>query len=266
MQLTQIKSFFNLKWILAGTILLSLTACMTPMPTDPEALKQYHEANDPFEPYNRGATTFNMWVNEYIFTPFSKAYRFILPKPVRTGVANFSDNLKQPYIFVNSILQGDFESGAQSFGRFFTNTTIGIGGLFDPATALEIQAPRKDFGQTLYTWGIKKDGPYLVLPFFGPSNMRDAFGMGIGFFIDPIDWTLPKAEKGLLWYRYGIQWIVAADSATDLLTNVEQSSVDPYTTLRTMYRQNRSKFLRGDAVAQESYDFSFDDDEEDMLE
>ena len=171
--------------------------------------------------------------------------------------------MKQPVIFVNSILQGDFESGAQAFGRFFTNTTLGLGGLFDVATEFDIQAPEKDFGQTLYKWGFKQEGPYLVIPFLGPSNVRDATGMVAGFFIDPVDWALPRAEDGLLWWRYGIQAVADINSSTDLVYNLEQSSVDPYITMRTMYRQNRQQFLtEDDEGAIENYNFDFPDFEE----
>ena len=258
----QFKSFDIRKSLLFLLMACVLTGCMTPKPTDPEALKAYEELNDPLEPYNRAATDFNFFLNTYLFRPFDKIYRFILPEPVRTGISNFADNLKQHYIFVNALLQGDFDDSAQTFGRFFTNTTLGIGGLFDVATYFEIKAPKKDFGQTLYKWGVTNDGPYLVLPVIGPSNARDTIGMGIGFFIDPLDWALPKAKDHLLWYRYGIQLVDSADKATDLLWNIEQTSIDPYVTLRTYYRQNRNKFLRGEEAAKESYNFSFDDDDD----
>lgn len=246
--------------VFSGFLLLS--ACAT-VPTDPIAREEYEQRNDPLEPMNRKISSFNMVVNKYIYRPFSHIYRQITPEFVRTGVTNFSTNLRQPVIFVNAILQGDFEGGAQTFGRFFTNTTLGIGGLFDVATKFDIEAPQKDFGQTLYKWGLKQEGPYLVIPFLGPSNVRDTTGMVAGFFIDPVDWALPKAEDGLLWWRYGIQAVSDVNKSTDLIYNLEQSSVDPYATMRTMYRQNRRQFLSGDdESAKENYDFDFPDFEE----
>ena len=244
---------------------LILTACAT-KPTDPDALSAYQQANDPLEPMNRVSFAFNDNLNQFVFRPFDKVYRWIFPEPVRTGVHNFSTNLSQPCYLVNALLQGDFKDGAQIFGRFFTNSTLGIGGLFDVATDLGIEAPKKDFGQTLYTWGVKESGPYLVLPVLGPSNVRDATGTVADFFIDPVDWSLPKAEKHLLLYRYAIMGVDKIDSTSDLLWNLKQSSVDPYAALRTMYQQNRKKVLEEDTEntsdttpAPADYDFDFEE-------
>ena len=256
--------FNNIKlydYLLVLFMLFSLACCTTPSPIHQETTLNEEQNDDPFEPYNRAATDFNFFLNTYLFRPFDKVYRFIFPEVIRTGISNFSDNLKQPYVFVNALLQGDFDDSAQAFGRFFTNTTLGIGGLFDVATYFEIKAPEKDFGQTLYEWGFENDGPYLVLPVIGPSTLRDSIGIGIGFFIDPVDWALPRAEQHLLWYRYGIQLVDSADQATDLLWNIEQTSIDPYVTLKSYYLQNRNKFLRGEEAAKESYNFSFDDED-----
>ena len=127
----KVRRFFSL--ILLCTQSFLLLACAIP-PTESESLNQYKEANDPLEPYNRVMTNFNFKVNRYVYRPFDKGYRFIVPEPVRKGITNASENLSQPYYLVNAILQGDFESSAQIFGRFFTNSTLGIAGLFDVAT------------------------------------------------------------------------------------------------------------------------------------
>ena len=244
-----------------------LSACAT-KPTDPEALKAYQEANDPFEPMNRATYAFNDKLDQYVFQPLDKAYRWIFPEAVRTSIHNFSVNLNQPCYFVNSLLQGDFKNSSQILGRFFTNTTLGIGGLFDVATDLGIEAPKTDFGQTLYTWGVKESGPYLVLPVLGPSNVRDTTGIVADLFIDPIDWTLPKSEKHLLLYRYVIWGIDRIDATSDFLQNMKQSSVDPYATLRTVYQQNRKKVLEKDSENNSdatqttaNYDFDFEEEE-----
>ena len=245
---------------------LLFTACAT-RPTDPDALSAYQQANDPLEPMNRVSFAFNDNLNRFVFRPFDKFYRWALPEAVRTGIHNFSMNLNQPCYFVNALLQGDIDGSAQILGRFFTNTTLGIGGVFDVATDLGIGAPRKDFGQTLYTWGVKESGPYLVLPVLGPSNVRDTTGIVADLFIDPVDWTLPKSEKHLLLYRYAIWSIDRIDSTSDLLWNLDQSSVDPYAALRTMYQQNRKKILEGDSQKDSGtdtsvpadYDFDFEE-------
>lgn len=253
----------NLRYLLLIWCLL-LCACATP-PSNPEALKQFEENNDPLEPYNRAITDFNFKVNRYVYRPFDKAYRFTVPKPARDCVSNASSNISQPYYFVNAILQGEFEESAQIFGRFFTNTTLGVFGLFDVASKLGIEAPTKDFGQTLYTWGWKESTPYFVLPFLGPSDIRDTTGRAIGFFLDPIDYAFPKKQRRpLLIFRYITMGIVTIDNLSELLENIEKDSIDPYIALRTMYRQNRAKFLNANDIdAQtESYNFDFDDEEE----
>lgn len=245
-------------------ILLGLSGCATP-PTDSDALKQYQEANDPFEPYNRAMTDFNFKVNRYVYRPFDKGYRFIVPEAIRNGISNASDNLSQPYYLVNAVLQGEFEDAAQIFGRFFTNSTLGVAGLFDVATMLEIESPKKDFGETLYRWGWNNSMPYFVWPFLGPSDIRETVGSVAGFFLDPIDYVLPNAEEdNLLIIRYTVKGIVTIDSLSGLLEDVEKTSVDPYVALRTMYRQNRAKFLNANDIdAQtQSYDFDFDFEED----
>ena len=239
-----------------------IQGCATP-PTDPDQLKIYNENNDPLEPYNRFMTKFNFKVNRYVYQPIAKAYRTVLPERVRTSISNFSDNLSEPYTFVNAVLQGEFSDAAQSFGRFFTNTTIGVGGLFDAASYFGIENPEKTFGQTLYKWGWKDSAPYIVLPFLGPSDLRETIGMVAGWFMDPVDYTLPEKERlQLRIARYVINGFVTIDQATDLLTNVEETSLDPYATLRTYYRQNHQKFLDGKGDYEVEFDFDDEDEEE----
>ncbi|MBE6449783.1 MAG: VacJ family lipoprotein [Alphaproteobacteria bacterium] len=258
------KTFKIMQNLFVCFFVLILTACATP-PSDPEALKLYNEANDPLEPYNRVMTDFNFKINRYIYRPFDKAYQFVFPKPVRDCVSNASSNLSQPYYFVNALLQAEFKDSAQIFARFFTNTTLGIGGLFDVASQLEIQAPVKDFGETLYRWGWNNSMPYFVWPFLGPSDIRETVASVAGFFLDPTDYVLPKAEKDhLLIFRYALKGINTIDSLSGLLEDIERTSIDPYVALRTMYRQNRSKFLNLDDIdAQtQSYDIDFEFEED----
>ena len=244
---------------------LCLVSCATP-PTDPDKLAVYHQNNDPLEPYNRSMTTFNFAVNRYVYQPIAKTYRAVVPEFARTGISNFADNLSEPYTFVNAILQADGRAAAHSFGRFFTNTTLGVGGLFDAATYFGIDKKQKTFGQTLYKWGWKDSVPYLVLPFLGPSDLRETIGMTVGWFMDPIDYTLPRHERlQLRIVRYALHGITTIESSTDLLSEMEKNTVDPYVKLRTMYRQNKQKSLNEDDIEAQSkeydIDFDFDDDE-----
>ena len=209
-------------------------------------------------------TNFNFKVNRYVYDPVAKVYRNVIPSFMRTGISNFGSNLSEPYVFVNAILQCEPKSAAHSLGRFFTNTTLGLGGLFDVASHFEIEKKKRNFAQTLYKWGWKGTSTYFVLPFLGPSDFRETVGMTVGWFLDPIDYVLPRKDRWRLRIgRYTINGIITIEEATDLLTGIETSSVDPYATLRTMYQQNKQKFLNdGDIEAQsESYNFEFDLDD-----
>jgi phospholipid-binding lipoprotein MlaA len=134
---------------------------------------------DPFEPMNRAVFSFNEVTDDYLIKPIAEAYRFVLPEFVRTGVTNFFGNINDVLIGVNNLLQGKPAETANDIGRFLINSTIGVLGLFDVATDMGLDKNREDFGQTLGVWGLP-DGPYVVLPFFGASNVRDT----VGFVID----------------------------------------------------------------------------------
>ncbi len=244
-------------FILAGA-LLCLSACAT-VPQNPEQLAIYQQNNDPIEPYNRAITDFNFKVNRYVYRPIRKVYRFVFPEFARTGISNFSSNLTEPYILVNAVLQGEGDAAAQSFGRFFTNTTIGLGGLFDAATYFEIGKPEKDFGQTLYRWGWNSSMPYFVLPFLGPSDVRETFSLAVGWFLNPLDYALPRRERNQMRIaRYAVQGVVTIDNLSGLLQNIEETSLDPYAALRSMYRQNRLKFLNQDDLDAQTQNYNFD--------
>jgi phospholipid-binding lipoprotein MlaA len=127
---------------------------------------------DPFEPFNRGVSSFNDAVDDAVLRPAATAYRQVLPSPVRTGVSNFFGNLSDVWSFVNSVLQLKLQNSAETFMRVNVNTVFGLGGLLDIATEAGIDRHSEDFGQTLGRWGVPS-GPYLVLPLFGPSTVRD---------------------------------------------------------------------------------------------
>lgn len=134
---------------------------------------------DPFEPMNRAVFAFNEKADDYVIKPLAKGYRFILPTFAQTGVTNFFGNINELITAANNLLQGDPERASNDIGRFLINTSIGVFGLFDVATDLGIDRNKEDFGQTLGVWGLP-NGPYVVLPFFGPSSARDA----VGFIVD----------------------------------------------------------------------------------
>lgn len=131
---------------------------------------------DPLEPMNRRIYTFNYYFDTFIFLPVVNTYEFIMPDYVEDRVSNFVDNVFEFNNFTNNLLQLKFKSTAITLGRFLVNTTVGIAGLWDPATGMGMVRQTEDFGQTLGHWGVG-NGPYIVLPIFGPSNLRDTTGL-----------------------------------------------------------------------------------------
>ena len=145
-----------------------------------------HEVSDPIEPVNRAIFSFNMFLDRYLLEPVARAYRFVTPEAARRSVANFLANLRSPVIFANDALQGERERAGITLGRFMINTTLGVAGLFDPATSFGYPRHDEDFGQTLGVWGVAS-GPYLMLPLLGPSNGRDTVGKVGDYFINPLN-------------------------------------------------------------------------------
>jgi phospholipid-binding lipoprotein MlaA len=136
-------------------------------------------SNDPMEGYNRSMYKFNYNFDKYVFLPVVNTYEFILPTFAQTGVSNFFNNINEGRTLYNSVLQAKGGKALTTIGRFATNTTIGIGGLFDPATSFGMKRQTEDFGQTLGVWGVPA-GPYFVMPILGPGTVRSASG----FFVD----------------------------------------------------------------------------------
>ena len=174
--------------LLAGLLLLSAcsTTPKTTQNTEPP-MRKYEElvdqskshpidVYDPLEGFNRGVYRFNYYFDKFIFLPIVKTYEFILPGFVQQSVSNFIDNIYEFNNFTNNLLQLKFKESGITLARFVMNSTIGLGGLFDPATNFELYRQKEDFGQTLGHYGVG-NGPYLVLPVLGPSNLRDTTGI-----------------------------------------------------------------------------------------
>lgn len=162
---------------------------------------------DPWEGMNRRIYHFNAAADRYLLLPMVRVYRAVLPHPVRTGVAHFLDNMGEITTFWNAVLQAKPETAGVTLARFAINTTAGIGGLFDPATAVGLRRRNEDFGQTLGMWGFES-GPYLVLPFFGPSNLRDGLGLSgdlaAEYALDPLAFEDHHARRAAYWTLYAI--------------------------------------------------------------
>ena len=192
---------------------------------------------DPFETMNRAVFTFNEKADDYVIKPLAEAYKFVLPEFVRTGVTNFFSNINDVLIAANNLLQGKPTDAASDIGRFLINSTIGVLGLFDVATDMGLDKNREDFGQTLGVWGIS-DGPYVVLPFFGASNIRDTVGLVVDIETDFMINTnkLNSDEK------IAVNALRVINRRADLLDAgqlLEDAAFDKYSFVRDGYLQRR---------------------------
>jgi len=199
------------------------------------------QSYDPWEKFNRRMYRFNAAVDRRVAKPLARAYVKVVPRPVRLGVSNFFHNLGQPVSALNALLQGKPKQAGQSIGRFLLNSTVGIAGLFDPATAAKIPNRSEDFGQTLGVWGWKKSR-YVELPLFGPRTLRDAFGMVGDAPLSP----LRQVEEDRV--RVFLQGLQLVDVRTQLLTvdNFREGASDEYALIRDAWLQRRNYQIFGD--------------------
>jgi phospholipid-binding lipoprotein MlaA len=215
---------------------------------------------DPFEVINRPIFAFNHLADKFLLRPVAVGYDFIMPKPARKGVSNFLDNLSYPVVIINSFLQGKLNQGASDTGRFLVNSTIGLGGIFDPATPLGMEAHEEGFGLTLGQWGVS-EGPYIVVPLFGPYTVRSGVGTLVNIQVNPMD----QMDNTSVRDKILILW--AIDSRANLLPveSTIRAAYDPYLFVRDAYLQNRKFLLEGDSKGSgpDSLDNEFDDGFED---
>ncbi len=209
--------------------------------------------NDPMEEANRQVMAFNQAVDKAVINPIITGYRAITPKPARSGIRNFLRNLKSPIILANQLLQGDIQGSRDALLRGIINTTIGIGGIFDVAGYEGIEYEAEDFGQTLAVWGVGY-GPYMVLPFIGPSSLRDYGGYLADGFVDPVRLHLFKHDNELLYAgKFTADYLDLRDSLLDTLTEIEASSIDYYAAVRSTYYQHREALIHDrNSMAQSS--------------
>lgn len=190
---------------------------------------------DPWEKFNRKVHTFNNAVDRAVARPLARVYVAAIPRPVRLGVGNFFDNLRQPLTMVNQLLQGRPRDATQTFGRFVLNSTVGIGGIFDPASDLKMKRRSEDFGQTLGTWGWKRSR-YVELPFFGPRTVRDVLGLAGDMPLSPVR----QIEDDKL--RIFLQGLNLVDTRAQLLSldSLREGAVDDYALVRDSWLQRRN--------------------------
>jgi len=226
--------------LLAGS---SLLGCATLPPGTQK------DPRDPWERMNRPIFNFDLALAEHVSLPVSHGYQKVVPRVMRTGIGNFMDNSFYPVVFVNDLLQAKFKTFLNDTGRFLFNSTVGIGGLFDPASKVGLPKNDNDFGRTLGTWGVPA-GPYLVLPVLGPSDIRD----GLGKIPDGYMW--PVNYIGNDWAHYSIYFVYLLDEndrvvvpAYNLLKS--QNVFDEYAFARSFYLQRRDYLIRGQSAESE---------------
>lgn len=194
---------------------------------------------DPFEPFNRAMFSVNETVDDAVLKPVAQGYRAVLPELVRIGVSNFFSNLEDVWIGVNNFLQGKPAEGVQDFARFAFNSTIGLLGLLDVSTDFNLPKHNEDFGQTLGRWGAGT-GPYLVLPLFGPSNIRDGIGFAVDFKADLVRNLDHVPTRNTL---FVVRAINTRANLLDIGRVAEEAALDIYRFARDAHFQRRNNLV-----------------------
>ena len=220
---------------LARITLCFLASFMLSISVDTKA----DEEDDPLEPINRVIFEFNEIVDDNILEPVAKGYKYVTPDPVEKGISNFFSNLGEINTIANDLLQLKFQQAGKDSLRFFLNSTIGVLGIFDVATPLGLSKNKEDFGQTLGFWGIP-NGPYLVLPFLGPSSFRDAPGSFVDYELSPIE-QLHHEERQALRLINIVETRAKLLRATKIL---DTAAKDKYIFIRESYLQKRESLVR----------------------
>jgi phospholipid-binding lipoprotein MlaA len=227
--------------VAASLLALALAGCATP-PGDPEERAEFERINDPFEPTNRAVFEVNLFVDTWLFEPLAEGYRAVVPDPGQRAIRNVLRWLREPTVFGNNLLQGDLTRAGHTAARFAINTLVGPVGLRDMARRAGYPAELGDFGQTLHVWGLP-EGPYLVLPILGPSNVRDAIGLGVDSYSDPIRYAAISHSGTITWGRFGLEGIDARAQNIEAFDDLKRNAVDFYAQLRSIVRQHRAAEL-----------------------
>jgi phospholipid-binding lipoprotein MlaA len=209
---------------------LGFAACLV----TPSLAAAQEAPSDPWEGFNRDLFAVHEAVDQAVLEPVARGYRAITPSPLRQGVLNFLRNLRSPVIFANDVLQGEFGRAGTTAARFGVNTTIGVAGLFDPATSMGLDRHDEDFGQTLAVWGVDA-GPYIFVPLLGPTTVRDGAGRIVDIVFDPLTWAEFDSADEVRAGRTVLAGIAARELVLDTVDDIRRDSVDPYVTIRTSY-------------------------------
>lgn len=223
----------------------ALSGCATPPPkSDAANYAAYKQLNDPLEPTNRVFYKVNTTLDTYLMKPIAEGYVDVTTQGIRNHVGNFTSNIGEPARMLNFMASGDSRDAGTSLVRFLLNSTIGIGGIFDPAESLGYNETDTDFGLTLANWGVPA-GPYLYLPIFGPSGLRDAANLPVEWFATPME---AAPESGALdafgYAETGIKLVNTRAAYLPVIDQINATALDPYATFRSLYRQSRASQLQ----------------------
>lgn len=220
------------------------SACTAPVPKDPEALAEYKRNNDKYEPINRPMYDFTVKVDKYTLRPVAKAYVWAVPKVVRKSLSNMITTMNEPVVFFSDVGAGKPRRAGDIFARWCINMVAGIGGFIDVASMVGYEHHDTTPGMTLASWGIKS-GPYLFVPFMGPSSFRDAGGRVIAVGLQPLNYV-PRGY-GLITFNWAYNILGIISSRADYLDAMDQlqrDSLDPYATIRSAYQQQQSAEIK----------------------
>lgn len=234
-------------------LLVCVLCSLTSLVSASESAEYGQVEIDPWEGYNRAIFSFNETLDQYMFRPVAVGYKAIMPSIIDKGVTNFFGNIADIVSISNSLLQAKGGQAIELTTRVMFNTTFGIGGFFDVSTSFGLEKKKEDFGQTLAVWGVGS-GPYVVLPFLGPSTIRDTSGIVVDIFLDP---QFYRSESLGIFVAKKTIWFI--DLRADLLASENLIMGDKYTFIRNAYVQHRD-FLINDGVVDDPFaDESFEE-------
>jgi len=249
--------------------ILCYTTCLATLLAAPVRAEEENDDEGALESYNRAMFAVNATADHFVIKPVAKGYRAVTNDFVRERVRNFFDNMKEPISVVNHTLQGDLIDSGKSLGRFLINSTIGLLGTFDVASGWGIAKNPTDFDRTLAAWCVP-DGPFFILPLFGPSTPRATASMVAEAYTHPVYWVGRYSSFGEDWERYSFYYGISAlgfvslrEANIEFLDKMTANSVDPYSTIKSAYIQNRLKIgvcgQKEVSAEDAGYDFDFDD-------
>jgi phospholipid-binding lipoprotein MlaA len=226
--------------LLLSSLVISITlaGCASTATTAPDQ-------NDPWAGWNRGTQTFNDNLDKAILKPMAKGYQWITPEVVDEGVTNFFSNINDIGVTLNDLLQFKLTQSGMDASRFLINTTAGVAGIFDVAKLIDLPKHKEDFGQTLGFWGVPS-GSYLVLPFFGPSSPRDAFGLVGDALFNPLTYVSVFGGAAVNAATAGSRVVDVTDRRANLMTTekiVDEGAIDRYDFIKNSYEQNRDYLI-----------------------